>query len=138
MGDLELLSEPIFTSLGGFTGTGFFCSFSTTSTFGCSEDMLITDSVVLHCDSETRSVREPRQSKSDCFQMNYENPARRERERGQREWREARELLYRLALLSAAGRELFVSDVGTDEEQCVGRNTSKTGAEPSNLKLFLT
>ena len=47
-----------------------------------------------------------------------------ERERGQREWREARELLYRLALLSAAGRELFVSGVGTDEEQCVGRNTS--------------
>ena len=80
MGDLGLLSEPIFTSLGRFTFTGFFCSFSTTSTLDCSEDIVITNSVVLHCDSETRSVREPRQSKSDCFQMNYENPARRERE----------------------------------------------------------
>ena len=55
---------------------------------------MITNSVVLHCDSETRSVREPRQSQSDYFQMNYENPERRERDR------EARELLSPLALLS--------------------------------------
>ena len=55
---------------------------------------------------ETQSVREPRQPESDYFQMNYENPEKRERERERTERFSVPPGSLRL------GWELFVSGIG--------------------------